>query len=305
MANDFSAPAGQHHKALQGAILMVVAMFVLSGMDVLAKLVVEADYHPAQLLAIRGWIVILLFCLWLPKLGGLEALKTTRPVLMWTRGLIGFSAPFCFFLALRDVSLPDAVTVFFASPIMMTAFSVILLRERVGLYRWSAVLVGFVGVAIAMQPGANSFQSAMLLVLVATAGYSLLSVIGRMLSDTESTFRLVFYFNAGVTIVATLIAPFVWKSLTLEALAGIGLIAVLAIIGHICLTLSFSSAPIGVVAPFEYSALIWAALAGYLVWGDQPAWHMWLGAAIITASGIFIAYREQAQQKTNPPPEGA
>ncbi len=298
-----TAPVRQD-RALRGALLMMAGMAVMTVMDTIAKLVVEADYHPLQILAIRGWLVLPILLFWAHRTGGLASLKTKRPKAMIARGLVGFLAPLAFFSALKFVPLADAVVVFFAAPIIMTALSMPVLKERVGPQRWAAVLIGFVGVAIAMRatgegaaPAEGQAEDgfaffAVMMLLIGTTAYAVLSVMGRFLSDTESTFKLVFYFNLGVTLPSTVLAPFVWTPLTQEVFVGIVLIAVFALVGHLLMTGAFTAAPVSVVAPFEYTALIWAVLAGYLVWGDAPTAQVWLGAAIIIGCGLFISYRE-------------
>ncbi len=285
---------------------MLGGMLVLTGMDVVVKLVVQADYHPVQVLFIRGWVVLAIMLVILPFFGGLRALIPGRPIALVARGLIGFLAPFSFFTALKTVPLADATVVFFAAPILMTGLSPFVLKERVGLYRWAAVLVGFIGVLVAMQPSTmGGFDPLIGLVFLAMLTYSALGLMGRWLSDTETTFRLVFYFNMGILIVSTVLAPFFWQPLPLEVFAGMATIAILALVGHAFVTQAFVSAPLAVVSPFEYSSLLWAAVLGYLAFGDFPEVAVWIGGAIIAASGTFILYREARLAKkpgTEPPP---
>ncbi len=279
-------------RAIAGILFMMSGMFVLTGMDVFAKLLVQADFHPGQILFVRGLFVMAMMLAWLPFGGGVARLKTRRLPLVLLRGIIGILAPLSFFTALKTVPLADATVVFFAAPILMTALSPFVLKERVGPYRWAAVLIGFCGVAIAMNPGGLSFDPVLLLVLVAMAAYSGLFLVGRWMSDTESAFVLVFYFNLGVTIVSAVMSPFVWQPMDTETWGLMGAMAVLALAGHLLLTKAFVSAQIGVISTFEYTALIWAALLGYLVFGDVPPLNVWTGGAVIAASGIFIIYRE-------------
>ena len=284
--------ATRQNRAVAGIVFMLLGMLVLTCMDVLAKILVQDDYHPAQILFVRGLFILAMMLAYLPFAGGLARIKTRRPVPVLLRGIIGILAPLSFFWALRTVPLADATVIFFAAPILMTALSPFILGERVGLHRWSAVLVGFAGVAIAMKPGGLTFDPVMLLVLLAMVSYSGLFLAGRWLSDTESAFVLVFYFNLGVTIVAMLISPFVWLPMDPHIWWMMAAVAVLALAGHLLLTQAFVSAQIGVISTFEYSSLLWAALLGYLVFGDVPGWNVWFGGAIIVVSGVYIIYRE-------------
>lgn len=287
-------------KALAGILYMMSGMFILTGMDVLAKLSVVAGYHPAQILLVRGVFILTMMSAYLPFAGGFAVIRTNRLGIVLFRGMWGILAPLAFFSALKTVPLADATVVFFAAPILMTALSPFILKERVGAYRWAAVLIGFVGVAIAMNPGGLSFDPVLLLVLVAMVAYAGLFLVGRWLSDTESAFVLVFYFNMGVTIVAAIISPFVWTPMDGDAWILMAGIAVLALVGHLLLTKAFVSAQIGVISTFEYTALLWAALLGYFVFGDIPPINVWAGGAVIAASGIFIIYRETRKKALVP-----
>lgn len=284
-------------RAMRGIAMMTGAMFLLCAMDVTVKMVVVQDYHPLQVLAVRGWVIVVLMLAALPLAGGVRAVRTRRPVAVLMRGVIAIIAPLSFFTALKTVPLADATVVFFAAPLLTTAFSALLLKEAVGLHRWSAILVGFIGVMIAVNPTPSAFDPAMVLVLIATVSYSALFLSGRWLSATEGTFCLVFYFNIGITMLATAAAPFVWVPMPDDILIQMAVIGVLAMAGHFMVTNAFVSAPVAIVAPFEYTALIWAALLGFAVFGDVPGVNVWTGAAVIMASGLYVLHRENRARK--------
>lgn len=294
----------QNH-AVAGICYMLFGMLILTGMDVVVKVMVQADYHPIQVLFVRGWIVLAIMFTVLPMNGGLRALVPGRPVALVLRGIIGFLAPFSFFTALTTVPLADATVVFFAAPLLMTGLSPLVLKERVGPYRWAAVVVGFIGVVIAVNPSTTGMNPMLFMVFLALIAYTALALMGRWLGDTETTFRLVFYFNLGILVVSSVFVAFVWKPIPLDAFGGMVAISVMALIGHVLLTRAFILAPLSIVSPFEYSALLWAAILGYLVFGDVPPSTVWIGGAIIAASGMFILYREARLAKVpkaEPPP---
>lgn len=189
--------------------------------------------------------------------------------------------------------IADAVVIFFVAPMLMTVLSVIFLKEIVRAHRWGAIIVGFIGVIIVIQPSGDTFQPAALFVLIACLAYSFINIMTRKMIDTEPTFRLVFYFNVGIAIIGSCVLPFVWKPMNMGDTLILISMSVVAVIGHILLTNAFVRAPISVVAPFEYSALIWSTLFGFLIWGDFPASHVWIGAGIITASGLYMVHRER------------
>ena len=188
--------------------------------------------------------------------------------------------------------LADTTVIFFGAPFIMTALSALLLGERVGPHRWGAVVIGFAGVYVAARPGGGVPVPGALYAVAASLCYALLILSGRWLGRTETVFRLVFYFNAGTALVASLFLPFLWKPMSPTHLGVLAAMAGLALTGQVFLTRAFKAAPVSVIAPFEYSALVWAALIGFLVWGDVPADHVLLGAGIIILSGIYVVRRE-------------
>lgn len=282
---------------MAGIGFMMGGMFLLALMDAVAKWLVEDNISPIQILAIRSWIIIsiMLVLLWSRK--EFYALKTKRPLAHGARGLLGFLAPFCFFHALKVLPLADASVVFFSSTFILTALSALVFKERVGIHRWGAVVTGFTGVLIAMDPQGDGELSAYLLVLLSAFVYTLLIISGKRLSENDSVMSLVFSFNLMMGVVSTLLLPFVWQTLSTTALSIILLLSLLAMGGHYSLTTAFSKAQVSAIAPFEYSSLLWAALLGYLIWSDIPLFRVWIGASIIVASGLYVIYRESLQHR--------
>lgn len=289
--------------ALKGVLLMTAGISFLSVMDGMVKWLMLRDMSPLQLIAVRGWIIIVVVMvalLLVPRLGGLRALKTRRIKHHFGRSLGGVFAPILFFFSLKAIPLADAVTIFFCTTFIMVAGSVLFLNEQVGIHRWSAVVIGFIGVLIAMQPGTSAFQPASLLVLGAGSAYAIILVSGRWLSQTESSLQLIFYFTFFNTLIcsAALLAiwPDLWRPMIDREVYLIVLIAAVALAGYVFLTRAFSIAPISVIAPIEYLALFWAVLIGYLVWGEVPTLLVWLGITLILGAGLYIGYRESRIQ---------
>lgn len=270
---------------------VVAGIGALSAMDAFAKEMIER-LPVVQFVAIRGWFIVALMALWIPKAGGLEALKTNRLGGHLFRVIVGGAAPLLFFQSLDVLPLADAYVLAFCAPFIMTVLSVILFKDAVGIHRWSSVIIGFIGVTIAMQPGSEAFSPAAFLALGAAFAYAGLMMSGRWLSGTESTFKLVFLYNVGLAALTTIAAPHFWQPVAPEDLMLIAAMAVLSIVGHLGLTYAFNSAPTGVVAPFEYTALVWAVLLGYVYWDDIPTQPVVIGALIIVASGIYTIHRE-------------
>lgn len=279
---------------LQGIIFLCVGIFALTMMDATAKWLVHADYEVVQILALRGWLITIALLIWSVFNGGpRKQLYTKRLKHHTMRTVIGYFAPFCFFTALQTMPLADATVIFFAAPFVMTALSVPLFKEHVGWHRWAAIAVGFCGVLIILQPGAEGFQPMALVVLVGCLFYSSATLAVRWLGSTESTFKIVFYFNFGVALFSSIFLPFVWVPMTLQDLGVLGAMACLSLCGHIFITRAFNTGQVGVIAPFEYTALIWTLIIGYLVWDELPVGRVWLGAAVIVGSGLYIIHRER------------
>jgi drug/metabolite transporter (DMT)-like permease len=206
-----------------------------------------------------------------------------------------------FFLALGLLPLADTMALGMSGPIFLTALSVPLLGERVGLRRWSAVVVGFLGVLVMVRPGSGVFQPAALIALSGAFFYALAMVSIRHLSRTEPATTIVFYFTLFAAIVGLLTWPLgavapdwlgAWARPDLEGwivLIGIGLIGGMA---QLTMTYAFKLAPVAVIAPFEYGAIVIGVAYGLAIWNEVPDRFMLLGAAIVIASGLYILYRE-------------
>jgi drug/metabolite transporter (DMT)-like permease len=278
-------------RPLAGIGFVVAGFMFLSVMDGVAKWVITGDISVVQLLAYRGWAVFTALLIALPFFGGLKTIRTTRLKAHATRAAIGCFAPLLFFEGLRYLSLADSVTLFFGSAFMMTAISAIFLGEKVGAHRWGAIAIGFVGVVIVTRPG-DAFQSAAFFPIVASLCYSVFAVMGRWLGETEGTFSLVFYYNAGLTLIMTCALPFFWNPIGADLINGIGIISVLSLLGHLALHYAYRITPISVVAPYEYSSLVWAIAIDIYFFDTYPTLITMFGAGIIVACGLYIVYRE-------------
>ncbi len=277
---------------LPAILYMLAGIFTLSIMDAVAKWLVTADYSVFQILAIRGWIITTVFIAYHSYRGTLKSLRTSRIKDHIFRALIGFLAPFCFFTAIGQMPLADAVVIFFAAPFIMSALSFFLLKEKVGAHRIGSMVIGFIGVMIVMEPGKNGIHPAAIYAIIGCVAYSIINIMTRWMSNSEPPHRFVFYFNLGTAIIGSAFLPFVWKSMPLFDLAILFALAAIALSGHLLITKAFSTAPVSVIAPFEYSGLLWSTLLGFFVWGDFPAEHIWLGAVIILTSGLYLLHRE-------------
>ena len=277
---------------LLGIGLMLLSMLLFVVMDALAKWLVGAEISAIQVVAIRSWIILAMIASILLATGKLGELSTRRPWHHLARGMIGALAPLFFFTALEKLPLADATVVFFTATFMLTAASALMLKERVGVHRWSAVAVGFVGVVIACDPGGGGPLLSYLQALGATAVYALIFVTGKQLSAEDSIISLVFSLHLGMGLGTTAALPWVWIPLEVSQLAQLLLMATIALVAHYIFTSAFALAEVSVLAPFEYTGLVWATLIGFLVWGDVPASEVWIGAIVIIGCGLYVVHRE-------------
>ena len=278
-------------RPLLGIAMMLIGIAGFAVMDATIKWL-TAEYPVPQVIALRSWFGLPILILLAMREGGLAALKTRRPLVHIGRYLLVLLLSLSFFWALSKMKLVDAVAIAFATPLIITALSVPLLREPVGLRRWIAIGVGFCGVLIMLRPGMGVFQWAALAALGSAVVYALLMITTRAFKNTESTASLMLYPQLGISLTGLLMVQYFWVTPPLLDLALFALAGFFGSIGVLCLTHAFRMAPAATIAPFEYTALLWATLLGYLVWGELPDSITILGASIVGASGLYIIYRE-------------
>jgi len=274
-----------------GIVLMLAGIAGFAVMDATIKWL-TADYPLTQVVALRSWFGLPLLCLLALYEGGLKALKTRRPLVHIGRYTLVLALSFSFFWALSQMKLVDAIAITFAAPIIITALSVPLLKEPVGLHRWLAISIGFCGVLIMLRPGAGVFQWAALVVLGSAIVYALLMITTRAFKSTESTAALMLYPQLGMSLTGIAFAPLFWVTPSLSDLGLFALAGMFGSVGVMCLTNAFRLAPAATISPFEYTALIWATLLGFLLWGELPDTYTLIGAGIVISSGLYIIYRE-------------
>jgi drug/metabolite transporter (DMT)-like permease len=260
-------------------------------MDAIVKWV--SVRHPiGQIVFFRNLIAFIPILLMLPAAGGLAVLKTRRPAAHVVRSLLGLGTMVSFFCAYALMPLAEAVAISQAGPIFLTALSVPLLGEKVGIRRWSAVVVGFAGVLIMMRPGIGVFDPVALFAVAGAAFYAVSMIAIRRLSATEPPLTIVFYFTLCATTAGALSLPFQWVT---PAPADLALLVAIGLIGGVaqyCMTQAFRLAPVAIIAPYEYGALVFAMLLGYVIWNDVPDAFLLIGAAIVVGSGLYILHRE-------------
>jgi drug/metabolite transporter (DMT)-like permease len=290
---------------LKAILLKVGSAFVFAVMSVLVRWLGER-YPVGQIVFFRSAFAILpVVIIYAIRNELMAAVRTTRLRGHLGRGMVSIGGMFFSFSALARLPLVDATAISFAAPLITVAFAAWFLGERVRIYRWSAVGVGFAGVIVMLWPylnlsqyaaGGTATQVATIGAICALAGAftNAGSVIQtRRLTDTETTSSIVFYFSLICALAGLATLPFGWiwpDGWQLAALIGTGLVGGLA---HILLTASYRFAPASMVAPFDYTTMVWAFILGYAMFGEVPTIYVYVGSAIVAGSGLFVIWRER------------
>jgi drug/metabolite transporter (DMT)-like permease len=284
-----SAAAGR--AVLRGIVSVLLATLCFAIMDSLVKWV--APRIPVmQIVFFRSLFAFVPIALLIARDGGRTTLRTRRLGDHAKRSLCGVVSLAGFIYAFGHMPLADAVGIGFSAPLFITALSVPLLGERVGARRWSAVLVGFVGVIVMVRPGRGVLDPAAAVALGATMLYALAMIFIRSLGRSESTGAIAFYYTLLCSLIGAAFLPFQWVTphpVDAVLLVVIGLVGGC---GQLLITSAFRNAPAAVIAPFDYVSMLYVSLIGYAVWGDVPDSALLLGAVIVVASGLYILQRE-------------
>jgi len=281
--------------ALAGIGFMLLGVFLFSINDAVGKWLVST-YSVGQLLFIRSGTTLLLLMPLIWRAGRDAFTSAPRPGLQVLRVLVGAAEVAMFFWAVTYLPLADAVTFYLAGPIYVAAISALFLGERVGWRRWCAVIVGFIGVVIALRPSAAMFTLPALIALAGSLAFALLMIITRMLRTTDDIV-LMSSQMFGTFVIGAIWTPFVWvapSAFDLIFLSGFGAISVVALFS---VNRSLKLAPASVVVPYQYTLLLWAVLFGWWFFGEVPDLYTLLGGAIIVAAGLYIFWREQVKAR--------
>ena len=289
-----SASAGRS-AALAGIGFMLVATFLFALSSAVGKWLV-ATYPVGEFLLIRSGVTLLLLSPFIWRAGKVAFVNMPRPELQLLRIVVSTAEIAMFFWAVTYMPLADTTTFYLAGPIFVTALSVLLLGERVGWRRWTAVLIGFAGVVIALRPSAASFTLPALIALAGSIFYALLMIVTRTLRETDYTVLITTQF-LGVLAFGLVTAPFGWVApggYDLLLMAGLGVSSMLSLF---CVVRSLKLVTASVVVPYQYTLIVWSVLFGFALFGELPDAYTLVGAAIIVAAGLYIFWREQLQAR--------
>ncbi len=222
---------------------------------------------------------------------------TDKPKLQFIRGLILLTANICFFYAISVISLAKALTLAFVAPLIVTAFSPIFLREKVGFRRWSAVIIGFIGSLVVIRPGFVEINLASIAALGTGIMYGFYLIITRKLSTSDNPLLTLLLTGVVGAVIASFIVPVVWVNPTFNQWSLLALMGIFACLGHLFLILSLKYADASKLAPFGYFEIVTNVILGYYFFSDFPHFWTWVGLTIIICSGVYVSFRERAVVK--------
>lgn len=280
---------------------MLASIGMFSLMDAGLKLL-SARYPPLQVTALRGGASLLFVLPWVLATVGVRSLFRVRWPLHLLRAVLGIAMMASFVFALRTLPLSAAYTIFFIAPLLVTALSVPMLGEHVGPRRWMAIVVGFVGVLVVLRPSAEGIGSlAGLAVLFAAFGYAVSAITVRVLARTDSNQAIVVWLMVSMAVGAGLLAWTHWVPIhasDLWLIVGVGAAGAL---GQYAITEAFRQGEASLIAPLEYTALLWGLILDYSLWQVLPDSMTWVGAAIIVLSGLYLLRRERIHLEAEHP----
>ena len=274
---------------------MFISVCAFSLMDLIVKW--SDDYPVGQVLFFRGFCGIIPILFLIPKDRYFDFYKTTRPVLHFKRCLAGLIALVSIFVALRNLPLATVVSISFAAPIFITIFSIFLLNEKVGLYRWMAVLVGFLGIIFITEPGFSALNVYYIYPIIFCLGLSYVAIAIRKLSSTEPAWLISFFFSFSIMLLSFLSFYQGWILPSLIDLFLLSMVGILGGLANLWLSQSYKYSEVSLVSPLKYLGLVFAIIFGYFIWNEIPTSKTLLGALLVIVSSIIIFRREMYLKK--------
>jgi len=273
-----------------GFLYMFISVCAFSLMDAIVK---WSDAYPVgQVLFFRGFCGMIPIFFLIPRERYFDFYKTNRPLLHFKRCLAGLIAIVAIFIALRKLPLATVVSISFAAPIFTTILSIFFLKEKVGLYRWLAVFVGFIGIIIISEPGFSSLNLYYLYPIIFCLGLSYVAIAIRQLSSTEPVWLIGFYFSFSIMIISFFSFYQGWILPNLKDLFLLSMVGILGGLANLWLTQSYKLSEVTLVTPLKYLALVFGIVFGYLFWDEIPTIKTLMGATLVIVSSFIIFRRE-------------
>lgn len=278
---------------------MIAAAFMFAVMNAGIKLAAAEGLHPFQIAFFRNAFALMFLLPWLARMG-FDGLRTARLKVHLLRAVIGLIAMLCWFTAVVQMPMAEAVALNFTVPLFATAGAAFFLGETVRARRWTATIVGFLGVLIILRPGFVEFTPVMTLPIIAACFMAVTVLIVKSLSRTEEPMTVVLYMNLLLTPLSLVPALFAWQTPSLRALLLMAFVGACAVLAHIAFTRSFARADASAILPFDYARLPFVAAIGFLLFDETPDGWTWVGAAVIAAAAVYIAHRETRVARERP-----
>lgn len=278
-----------------GVLVMLLGMLMFALNDVMGKWLV-ATYSVGQVVGIRSVAALIFLAPFLWRAGIRPLIAVERPWLQFARVFLSTAEVFCFYFAVSFLPLADVMTYWLAAPIYVAAMSPLLLGEKVGWRRWSAIGVGFVGVVIALEPTSQAFTAPAIVSVIGSMFFAFMMISGRSLRGTPDT-TLVFWQTMGGAVAGLAFLPFDWVPVSGVDLGLLSLLGIVAMLAHTLVNRALKLSDAATVAPLQYTLLFWAIVFGWLIFSDVPRLTMLIGAGLIVASGLFIFFREQQMKR--------
>jgi len=276
-----------------GLVLTAVALFTVG--EAIVKSLAR-DYDIAQIVWARYVFHALVTYTLFSRVNVLRLARTTRPGLHLARSALMLAATTLFFSALRFLALADAIAISFVGPLLVTALSIPMLKEQVGIRRWMAIFVGFGGVLVIIRPGMGVMHWAAILPLSTAVCYAFYQILTRMASRSDETQTSLFWMSAFGVVVSTIAVPFFWTTPGPVAWALMAALGTVYGLGHYLLIRGLEIAPASKLSPFLYTQIVWATFMGFLVFDQLPDGPTLTGAAIVIGSGLYIWHRESLRR---------
>ena len=278
-----------------GFLYMFMSVCAFSVMDLVVKW--SESYPLGQVIFFRGFFGVLLYFLIMPRDRIKNFYYTKRPGLHFLRCFFGLIALLAIFTALRNLPLATVVSISFAAPIFTTILSIFLLSEKVGLFRWLAVIVGFVGIIIITEPGFTSLNIYFIYPVIFCLGMSYVAITIRQLSTSEPVWLISLYFSATITLASFFTIPYGWIMPDIKDLILLMSIGILGGAANLWLSQSYKFSEVSLVTPLKYLALVFAIIFGYFIWNEVPSIKTLIGAFLVITSSIIIFRREITLKK--------
>lgn len=311
-------------RPLIGISAVVAGLFLFSLQDVVIKYF-SSEHSVLQIVIIRGISAVLVVGCVLLCLHGVRGFIVRYPVVIFSKGLLGFLSYLVYYMAIASLPLAEVVAITFSAPIMVTVLSSVMLSEPIGIRRWCAVLAGFIAVLIIVGPGGKMANIAVSFAALAAFSYALSSVIARCIGPDDKPWTVTFYFTVAHLLGGVIVSIFMlawgpliefdhpsvefltrpWSMGNATAVLTMIALGINAALGFYFLNKAYLSTPASTVAPFEYSYILWAILFGYLFWGEIPQFSTLLGVLLLIGSNLYIIHREIINKRRQREPKVA